>query len=178
MEALAYSKKVVATRVGGIPEAAGGQASLVEPDEIPALAMEMERVLSGEGTENIKDVQAPITWHEAALRTLECYERALKADQRRSPTSDRKIRKRIQVNHLSDRYRTFRRDHELASFLTIRSRSRSVDPGSCHLSNCWPLCILSGLYHDLGSFSIRYPQPYPSPCGIPRACPLLSAVQS
>ena len=70
----------MATRVGGIPEAAGGQASLVEPDDVPALALEMERALSGEGTENIKNVQAPITWHEAALRTLECYERALKVE--------------------------------------------------------------------------------------------------
>jgi glycosyltransferase involved in cell wall biosynthesis len=48
IEALGMQVPVIATRVGGLPEVFGDDGLLIQPDNVPALAQAMERVLDSE----------------------------------------------------------------------------------------------------------------------------------
>ena len=87
LEANAFGKPVVATRVGGVPEAVehGVCGLLVEPGDSQALADAIIRLLSnseearrlGEGGR--RRVETEFTWHHSAEKLLTIVNQAIKA---------------------------------------------------------------------------------------------------
>jgi glycosyltransferase involved in cell wall biosynthesis len=81
LEAMAYGKPVVATRVGGIPDkvSEGKSGFLVTPGDAGALAEAVERALSlgpglsGLGTEGRRIVEADFNWTTRARRLIDLY---------------------------------------------------------------------------------------------------------
>jgi glycosyltransferase involved in cell wall biosynthesis len=83
LEALSRGTPVVASDRGGIPEAAGGAAWLVSPDEPEEVSSTLELVLQGGG--EVKDRQRrgmdrarELTWERAAGRVERLYDEVLK----------------------------------------------------------------------------------------------------
>jgi glycosyltransferase involved in cell wall biosynthesis len=81
LQAMAYGRPVVATAVGGIPEAAShpDEVLLVEPDDPPALAGALTRTLSDPETAlrrcraARRRIERDFSWERTAMRYLECY---------------------------------------------------------------------------------------------------------
>ena len=81
LQAMAYGRPVVATAVGGIPEAAShpDEVLLAEPDDPPALAGALARTLSDpEGALRRcraarRRIERDFSWETTAMRYLECY---------------------------------------------------------------------------------------------------------
>ena len=84
LEALSQGTPVVASNRGGIPEAGGGAAWLVDPDEPDSVSSTLERVLQ-KGSE-VRDRQRrgieharELTWEQAAERVERLYQGILEA---------------------------------------------------------------------------------------------------
>lgn len=84
MEAMACSKPVVATRVGGIPEMVrhGVDGTLVEPGDIASLGREIAAILCDAGLAARmgaagRERVARYSWDETARGTISAYRKAL-----------------------------------------------------------------------------------------------------
>ncbi len=78
LEALAAGTPVIASRRGGLPEAGGDAAWLVEPEDIDTTVGVLERVLAGgtEITERQRDGRSYArshTWEKAGKAVLQLY---------------------------------------------------------------------------------------------------------
>ena len=82
LEAMACGVPVVCSNAASLPEAAGGAALLVPPDDPQALAKALERVLTdpdlaGRLRQQGLDRAGRLTWEKTARQTLAVYERAV-----------------------------------------------------------------------------------------------------
>ena len=82
LEAMACGTPIIASTAGSIPEIAGGAALLIEPEDIEALALAIEQVLTDQalrqgliarGFEHVKK----FSWEKAAKELLAIYERVM-----------------------------------------------------------------------------------------------------
>ena len=92
VEALATGSPVLASRRGGIPEAAGGMAVLVDPDDEGAVARGISLVLSAEAAtkETVarrREHAAGFRWSAVAAKVLQIYRDVLAARRDRSNPS-------------------------------------------------------------------------------------------
>jgi glycosyltransferase involved in cell wall biosynthesis len=77
LEALACGTPVVASRVGGLPEAGGSEALYVDAGDVPGLAARLEQVLDAPSSERAERREsgqawaARFTWERAAAEVLE-----------------------------------------------------------------------------------------------------------
>ena len=79
LEALASGRRVVATRVGGIPDVVSSPAlgELCEPRDVAALANALRRVLAEPGDPAAIAASATISWDESAGRLYEVLSAAV-----------------------------------------------------------------------------------------------------
>ncbi len=83
LDAQSFAPKVVASKVGAIPEIAGGSTTLVDPMDVEALALAIVQALEGQQPPRPERDARTFTWEEAGSSLLREY-RAARGGRRRT----------------------------------------------------------------------------------------------